>query len=221
VPNIQIPLLYWPLMLVAAYVVGSIPFAQVIALLKGADLRVVGTTNVGAGNLTKEVGLAWGVMAAVLDGLKGLIPVFIARQAGLGIGAAGLVGVAAVAGHNWSIWLRGRSGRGLATSVGALLVLDPALMVWTAGWAVAGWRIGGGLGGFLGWGLLPFVAVALRRPARESLLLLLLATVILVRRVQGNHGGERGRGPALERAIYDSDRAVEDYPGAADEPVTP
>jgi len=175
VPNIQIPLLYWPLMLVAAYVIGSIPFAQVIALLKGADLRVVGTTNVGAGNLTKEVGLAWGVMAAVLDGLKGLIPVFIARQAGLGIGAAGLVGVAAVAGHNWSIWLRGRSGRGLATSVGALLVLDPALMVWTAGWAVAGWRIGGGLGGFLGWGLLPFVAVALRRPARESLLLLLLA----------------------------------------------
>jgi len=91
--------------------------------------------------------------------------------------------------------------------------------VWTAGWAVAGWRIGGGLGGFLGWGLLPFVAVALRRPARESLLLLLLATVILARRVQGNHGGERGR--ALERAIYDSDRAVEDYPGAADEPVIP
>ncbi|NIV34527.1 MAG: acyl-phosphate glycerol 3-phosphate acyltransferase, partial [Anaerolineae bacterium] len=89
--------------------------------------------------------LHWGIAAAILDASKGLVPVLLARQSGLGLGAAGLTGVMAVIGHNWSIWMRGRSGRGLASSAGMLLALDPALIAWTAGWAVAGWRIGGGL----------------------------------------------------------------------------
>ncbi len=215
------PILYWPLLLLAAYLVGSVPFAQVIARMKGVDLRHVGTKNVGAGNLTKELGLAWGVLAAILDGLKGLIPVWIARRAGFGPGAAGLAGVAAVVGHNWSIFLKGRSGRGLATSVGLVLGLDPVLMVWTTGWAVAGWRIGGGLGGFLGWGLLPFVAVALGRPVTESLLLLLLSAILMSRRAQGNHDSVKGKGAALRRVIYDNDREVEEFPGPADDPLTP
>jgi glycerol-3-phosphate acyltransferase PlsY len=220
-PDVQMPILYWPLLLLGAYLLGSIPFAQVLARLKGVDLREAGTGNVGAGNLTREVGLAWGIVAAVLDGLKGLIPVWIARQAGLGLGAAGLAGLAAVVGHNWSIWLRGRSGRGLAPSVGVLLALDPVLMVWTTGWAVAGWKIGGGLGGFLGWGLLPIVAVSLGRPATESLFLALLAVVLIGRRMQGNHGDQRGLEHAFERAIYDKDRApVEDYPEGAEDPLT-
>jgi len=215
------PILYWPLLLLGAYLFGSIPFAQVLARLKGIDLRSVGTGNVGAGNLTREVGVAWGIAAAVLDGMKGLIPAWIARQAGLGLGAAGLAGLAAVVGHNWSIWLRGRSGRGLAPSVGVLVALDPVLMVWTTGWAVAGWKIGGGLAGFLGWGLLPIVAVALGRPATESLFLALLAVVLIGRRMQGNHGDERGLEHAFERAIYDKDKTpVEDYPEAAEDPLT-
>lgn len=220
-PDIQMPLLYWPLLLVGAYLLGSVPFAQVMARLNGIDLREVGSGNVGAGNLTREVGLGWGIAAAILDGFKGLIPVWIARRAGLGLGAAGLAGLAAVIGHNWSLWMRGRSGRGLAPSVGLLLVLDPVLMVWTTGWAVAGWRIGGGLGGFLGWGLLPIAAVALGRPATESLLLLLLAVVLIGRRMQGNPGDERGVEHSLKRAIYDKDRTVGELPEAAEDPLTP
>jgi glycerol-3-phosphate acyltransferase PlsY len=220
-PGISNPILYWPLLLAGAYLLGSVPFAQVIARLHGVDLREVGTGNVGAGNLTREVGKFWGAVAGVLDGLKGFFPVYIARKAGLGLGAAGIAGVAAVVGHNWSLWMRGRSGRGLATSAGVLLGLDPVLLVWTAGWSIAGWKIGGGLGGFLGWGLLPIVAVALGRPPTESLVLLLLSVVVIGRRMQGNLGDEAGTEHALRRAVYDADRAPPDLPDSADDLLTP
>lgn len=220
-PDISMSILYWPLLLLGAYLLGSIPFAQVMARLKRVDLREVGSGNVGAGNLTRSVGVGWGVAAAILDGLKGLVPVWIALRAGLGPGASGLAGIAAVIGHNWSVFMRGRSGRGLATSVGALVALDPVLMVWTTGWSLAGWKIGSGLGGFFGWGFLPIVSVALGRPPTESLALLLLSVILMARRAQGNADAERGRVPALRRAIYDTDKVVDDYPEPIEDPLTP
>jgi len=213
-------ILYWPALLAGAYLLGSIPFAQVAAKFKGVDLREVGTRNVGAGNLSREVGWGWGAVAAVLDGLKGLFPVWVARRFGLGLGAAGLAGLAAVIGHNWSIVLRGRAGRGLASSVGLLLGLDPALLVWTGGWAVAGWKIGGGLGGFLGWAMLPMVAVAMLRPPNETLLLMLLSVVLMGRRMQGNQDDVEGVGlPPLKRIIYDNDLAPEEFPDTVEDPL--
>lgn len=219
-PGIGSSIVYWPLLLAGAYLLGSVPFAQVLARARRVDLREVGTGNVGAGNLTREVGFAWGALAAILDGLKGLLPVFIARQAGLGLGAAGLAGVMAVIGHNWSIWMRGRSGRGLASSAGMLLALDPAMIAWTTGWAVAGWRIGGGLAGFLGWGLLPIVAVGLGRPPTESLVLLLLSTILIGRRMQGNETDEVGMGASLRRAVYDRDNVAGELGEGAEGPLT-
>ncbi len=220
-PDVSMPILYWPLLLLGAYLLGSVPFAQVLARINGVDLREVGTGNVGAGNLSREVGIGWGLVAGVLDGLKGLLPVWIARKSGLGLGAAGLAGVAAVIGHNWSIWLKGRSGRGLATSVGVLVGLDPVLLVWMAGWSAAGWKIGSGLGGFLGWGLLPVVAIALGRPPTESLVLLLLTVVLMARRAQGNADNLAGTGPALRRMLYDTDRVDEELPETMEDPLIP
>ena len=214
-------LIYWPLLVLGAYFLGSVPFAQVLARIKGIDLREAGTGNVGAGNLTKVAGVGWGLTAGILDGLKGLFPVLIAKEMGLGPGAAGIAGLAAVIGHNWSIFMRGRSGRGLATSVGVVTALDPILLVWTTGWAVAGWKIGGGVAGFLGWGLLPIVSVAMGRPPTESLFLLLLTVVLMARRVQGNPDSERGLRPSLRRAVFDADPAEHDFPQTADEPLTP
>ena len=124
-------------------------------------------------------------------------------------------------GHNWSIWLRGRSGRGLAPAVGVLVVLDPVLLVWTAGWSLAGWKIGSGLGGFFGWGLLPIVAVAMGRPPTESLLIALLSIVLMSRRAQGNPDALPGRIPALKRVIYDTDTVVDDFPEPVEGPLTP
>jgi glycerol-3-phosphate acyltransferase PlsY len=221
-PAVTSPLAYWPALLVGAYLLGSIPFAQVAARLNGVDLRKVGTGNVGAGNLSREVGWGWGVVAAILDGLKGLVPVWIARRTGVGgIGVAGLTGLAAVIGHNWSLFLKGRSGRGLATSVGLVLGVDPVLLVWTGGWAVAGWRIGGGLAGFLGWGMLPLVGMALLRPPNETLMLVLLSVVLMGRRMQGNATSAEDDLPPLKRIIYDDDRAPEELPDTVEDPLVP
>lgn len=216
----SMPLAYWPLMLVAAYLLGSIPFAQAIARAKRVDLRSVGTGNVGAGNVTAQIGKGWGALAALLDVLKGLVPVYIARKLGLGAGAAGMVGLSAVVGHNWSVFMKGRSGRGLATSAGAVVVLDPVLMIWTGGWAVAGWRIGGGPAGFLGWGLLPIVSVALGRPPTLSLFLLLLSAVLIGRRMQGNPESSRDSYMMWRRAFYDSD-STREFPETVEDPLTP
>lgn len=220
-PVTSSPIVYWPLLLLGAYLLGAIPFAQILARLNGVDLRKVGSGNVGAGNLKTSVGLPWAILAGVLDGLKGLIPVWFSLRAGFGPGAAGLVGVAAVIGHNWSIFMRGRSGRGLATAFGLIIALNPALAVWTTGWAIAGWKIGGGLAGFIGWGLLPIVSIALGSPATESLVIALLSVVLMARRMQGNPGDANDRVSMMRRAIHDKDFVAEGSGETADGPLTP
>lgn len=209
-----------PLLLVAAYLIGAIPSAQLLARLHGVDLRTTGSGNIGAGNLTQSVGLGWGVAAAIFDGLKGLWPVLVAKDLmGLGLGASGVAGLAAVVGQCWSIFMKGRSGRGLATSAGLVIGLDPVLMVWVGGWALAGWKIGGGVAGFLGWGMLPLVAFALGRPGPEIVFLLLLTGVLIGRRMQGNRGSPEGFQSSLRRAIFDVDDGgvVEGYGHTSEE----
>ena len=216
----SIPLVYWPVLLVGAYVLGAIPFAQVLARSHGIDLREVGTRNVGAGNLRLQTNWKWGLVAALLDAAKGFFPVLVAQRMGLGPGSAGLAGMAAVVGHNWSIFIRGRAGRGMAASAGVLLALHPVLLVWTGGWSLVGLRFGGGVGGFLGWGLLPIVAAAIGAPATESLFLFALAIVLMARRVQGNNGDQHGLETAMERVVFDTDRAVESLAEPSEEPLT-
>lgn len=220
-PGIPSLLTSWPLLLAGSYLLGSIPFAQVLARLRGVDLRETGTGNVGAGNLSRSVGWGWGTSAAVLDGLKGLLPVALALASGLGPGASGLAGIAAVVGHNWSIFMKGRSGRGLAAAAGMVLALHPTLVVWTGLWALAGWRIGGGLAGFFGWGLLPIVSVTLGRPITESLVVLLLSTVLIGRRMQGNLGDSMEWADMMRRAIFDREPSAERAGDTADKPLMP
>lgn len=219
-PVTSSPIVYWPLLLLGAYVLGAVPFAQVLARVKGVDLRYAGSGNVGAGNLTKTVGPPWGLAAGVLDGLKGLLPVLLSLKGGLGPGASGLVGLAAVVGHNWSIFMRGRSGRGLATAFGLILGLHPPLAIWTTGWAIAGWKIGGGVAGFIGWGLLPIVSVSFGAPVTQSLLIFLLGVVLVGRRMQGNPGDAMDRTSMMRRAIHDKDPVHEGSGETADDPLT-
>jgi glycerol-3-phosphate acyltransferase PlsY len=190
---------------VLCYLIGAIPFAFLIGRLRGVDLRKVGTGNVGAGNLTRMVGVKAGIAGALLDGFKALIPVLVLRQLEVGPAVVAVSGLAVVSGHNWSVFMRGRSGRGLAPSSGVLLGVEPSLIVWPGGWAVAGWRFGGGLCGFLGWASLPVISVLLRRPASSVLGGLGLSVLMLIRRVQGNPGHLPGIRAALHRAVFDND----------------
>jgi acyl phosphate:glycerol-3-phosphate acyltransferase len=206
---------------IAAYLLGAIPFAQLIARAHGIDLREVHTGNVGAGNLSRQLGLKWGLVAAALDCAKGFLPAFVALDLGMGPGAAGMIGIAAVIGHNWSIFMKGRSGRGLATSAGLLLAIDPILLIWVGVWAIGGWWMRGGIAGFMGWGLLPAVAVMLSRPPTETVMLLLLSVILMARRAQGNPDSERGFRPALQRILFDLDKVVDSLPITVDDPLQP
>ncbi|HUT59753.1 MAG TPA: glycerol-3-phosphate 1-O-acyltransferase PlsY [Phycisphaerae bacterium] len=118
----------------AAYVIGSTPFGAIIARAHGVDLRAAGSGNVGATNVGRVVGRAWGYLCFALDLLKGLGPVLAAwvllrSQAGfptLVHQASWLaVGCGAILGHVFSFWLRFRGGKGVATALGVVLGVFP------------------------------------------------------------------------------------------------
>jgi glycerol-3-phosphate acyltransferase PlsY len=96
--------------------------------VRGTDLRAVGSGNPGATNAGRAFGWKVGVLVGVLDGLKGFLPVLAFEL--LGYPVAGLVaGLAAVLGHVTSPFLRGKGGKGVATSLGAILAVQPLWVV--------------------------------------------------------------------------------------------
>lgn len=114
-----------PLIVVLGYLIGSIPFALVLARHRGLDLRKVGSGNLGAANVLRASGATAGVMVAVLDIGKGAITVVMAGQLSDGPAVPALAGLAAIVGHIYPIWLRFRGGKGVATACGVFAVLTP------------------------------------------------------------------------------------------------
>jgi acyl phosphate:glycerol-3-phosphate acyltransferase len=118
------------LLALLGYGIGSIPFSFLVARLFGvADVRTVGSGNVGATNVMRSAGKGPGVLALVLDGLKGAVTVLIARAltpSELEICAAGLF---AVIGHLFPVWLAFRGGKGVATGAGLFIPLAPKALV--------------------------------------------------------------------------------------------
>ena len=116
------------LVILAAYLLGSIPNGLLLARLKGVDLQKVGSGNIGATNVYRGVGKSWGIAAFVLDAVKGFVPAFVFPLLVAGappwLGLA--CGIAAVAGHNWPVWLKFKGGKGVSTSAGMLLGIAPA-----------------------------------------------------------------------------------------------
>ena len=107
-----------------AFFVGSINPATIVARVLGRDLAVSGSGNPGATNAGRVLGVRWGVVVGVLDVAKGLVPTYLALRLG-GVQLAYLVGVAAVLGHVFSPYLRGRGGKGVATALGAVVGVQP------------------------------------------------------------------------------------------------
>ncbi len=192
------------LFIAAAYLLGSIPFPLLIGNLKGIDVRSVGSSNIGAGNLSRTAGWPAGSAAAVLDVFKGILPFMVGPGTGFSPGVVGTAGLAAVAGHNWSIYLGGLGGRGLATSTGVVLGLNPALVIWPAAWSMFGWRVGGGVGGFIGWGLLPVYAAIASFSATEERIAFGLAVLMIVRRAEGGEERTPGISAAVRRVVFDT-----------------
>jgi acyl phosphate:glycerol-3-phosphate acyltransferase len=127
-----------PALLALAYFIGALPTGLILVrVLRGEDIRRHGSGNIGAVNVLRVAGP--GVAAAVLlvDVLKGLIPVLLALHAGLAPWAVAAAGLLAIAGHNWSVFLGFRGGKGIATSFGVLAGLSlPAAAAAAAVWLI-------------------------------------------------------------------------------------
>lgn len=117
----------------AAYLIGAVPFGFLLAKgLKGVDVRTAGSGNIGATNVARVLGVWWFWPVFLLDLAKGLVPtwgfpVLAARLTGRPAppDLAVLVAVATILGHNFPVYLKFRGGKGVATSLGAVVALDP------------------------------------------------------------------------------------------------
>lgn len=116
------------LAVVAAYLLGSVPFAMISAKLFGlADPRTYGSGNPGATNVLRSGNKKAAAFTLVGDALKGWAAVFVAQKLGFGDNAIGLVALAVFFGHLFPVFLKFKGGKGVATAAGVLLALDPLL----------------------------------------------------------------------------------------------
>ncbi len=169
---------------VLAYLIGSIPFALLLARRSGTDLRRIGSGNLGAANVLRASGVRLGVAVALLDVGKGAASVIVAQRfGGDGAAAAALAGFAAVIGHIYPVWLRFRGGKGVATACGVFSVLSPAAIppviglfivtVWVTRYV--------SLGSVAAAMALPPVVYTLRSPAPAFAAACAVASIILFR----------------------------------------
>ena len=122
------------LAIIAAYLLGSVPFAMISSKLFGlADPRTYGSGNPGATNVLRSGNKKAALFTLIGDAAKGAVAVIIAQQMELSVTQIGLVALAVFIGHLYPIFLKFKGGKGVATAAGVLLALDPIL-----GLAVAG-----------------------------------------------------------------------------------
>jgi glycerol-3-phosphate acyltransferase PlsY len=130
------------LVLVAAYLVGSLSFAVIVSRSLGlADPRSYGSGNPGATNVLRSGSRAAAVLTLALDALKGYAPVLLVLiegpPHGLHATTAAFAGLAAVLGHMWPVFFRFRGGKGVATAAGAIMAINPGLGLCTlATWLI-------------------------------------------------------------------------------------
>lgn len=121
----KIEYIQFVVMLLAAYLLGSIPSGLLLGKICGVDVRNEGSGNIGATNLYRTVGRSVGVLTLACDCLKGLVPVLLAKHYLLSVDHAAWIGLAAFLGHVFSVFLVFRGGKGVATALGVFLVLSP------------------------------------------------------------------------------------------------
>ncbi|HZT96202.1 MAG TPA: glycerol-3-phosphate 1-O-acyltransferase PlsY [Chloroflexota bacterium] len=189
-----------------AYLVGSIPFGLLLTkAVAGRDVRRAGSGNIGAANVSRVAGYPAAVAVLILDAVKGLIPVLLGRTLGLEAWELALVGGIAVIGHDFSIFLRLRGGKGIATTVGvALGLLPPAGLIVAVIWLVilGIFRISSAAS-IIATLLLPVVIAILDGPAEYVALTFGLALLALYTHrdnlLRLSRGAEQGTGRAAGR----------------------
>lgn len=116
------------LLCIGGYLLGSVPAAFLLAKwFYGIDIRQYGTGKIGAANVLRVASKWLAVPVALFDIGKGALMVWVVQLLGMGIAAQLAVGLITIAGHNWSIFLRFKGGRGIFTSLGVITLISPWL----------------------------------------------------------------------------------------------
>lgn len=226
------PVAQMALAAILAYLFGSVPSAYLLVRLrKGIDLRSHGTGTVGISNAVQQAGGWVAVPLIVYDVLvKGWLPVFLASGVVLHLGLATqiAIGVGAIIGHNWPIFLKFQGGRGVAPSLGVLLALHWPLLVAFGGAVTIIWAItrSSPVAWFSGTLALPLLATVMHFtlidvfPLRNGVILFTVIYVFLVllKRLLGSWPGPRQKRPdgmslarvAVNRLILDRDTGSRD-----------
>jgi len=114
----------WFALMLGVYLLGSVPVSYLAArLFRGIDLRQYGTGQVGGGNLWRMTSWRLALPVGIFDLSKGLVMVWVAQSVGLSVAQQLVVGLAAIIGHNWSVFLRFHGGRGIGTTIGVIFIL--------------------------------------------------------------------------------------------------
>jgi len=116
------------LLIVGAYLLGSVPTAYLVAKWsRGIDIRQYGSGNIGASNIFRSTSKWLAIPVTIFDIGKGVLAVWVTQLLGLGVMEQIVVGLAAILGHNWPVFLRFQGGRGMFTSLGIILILSPII----------------------------------------------------------------------------------------------
>jgi glycerol-3-phosphate acyltransferase PlsY len=174
------------LLIIFAFFLGSIPFGIIIAKVKGVDLKEVGSGNIGATNVLRSLGKWPAILTLLGDVLKGTVAVAIGKYFGVGPVYQGLAGISAILGHNFSLFLGFRGGKGVATSLGVLSIYSPqsALVTFIIWLVVVIFTKYSSLGAIVSFGLLPINILLFN--GKERLLIAVLITILIFIRHRDN-----------------------------------
>ncbi len=176
------------ILLAVAFVLGSIPFGIIAAKVKGIDLKKVGSGNIGATNVLRSLG-KWPATATLFgDILKGTLAVAIGKYWGVEPLYEGLIGMSAILGHNFSIFLGFRGGKGVATSLGVLFIYIPhiaviTLLIWIVVVIITKYS---SLGAIVSFALLPLNVLLIDYQDKTKLFISVLISFFIIIRHQDN-----------------------------------
>jgi acyl phosphate:glycerol-3-phosphate acyltransferase len=203
-------LLSFALMMIAAYLIGSIPFGVIVGRLRGFDPRAVGSGNIGMTNVARAGGASAAALTFVGDVLKGAVPVAAARALGFLPSELAWIALAAFVGSICSVFLRFSGGKGISAALGVWVMLSPfALLFAVAAFAivVASFRIMS-LASIVAALVIPIAVAAVGGPRPYLVLALAISALVLLRHFENIQRllrgaeprlGERGRGEGAAR----------------------
>ena len=196
------------MIVIGAYLVGSIPTAFLVAKYKaGIDIRQYGSGNVGAANVSSQVGARYGIALGTFDCVaKGILPVVVAGLLGQSVAVQVAAGLAAVVGHNWSPYIGFTGGRGIATVIGIVVGLGMwwEVLILAVALGAMGWLIfkDTALWSFISMIALPILAFLFDRPLEVVVMSAIIGVLLLLKRATSNWNFPKSEVSAYRVLLY-------------------